>query len=138
MPNSTLVMLGYQDSKNWNQKNFVADYVDFIKNLRAVKTEVYIIIPPPCYLDGYNSMNATVINTMLPDAIQEVATQANVDDEHVIDLFDQMGGESLSMGYMFDPTGLPYPDGNYYIASIIYNQLGLNAVEPVEEESFLY
>jgi hypothetical protein len=65
------------------------------------------MIPPPCYKDGYNGINATIINTILPDVILEVAKQANVDESHVVDLFHQMGGEDLSMGYMFGDDALP-------------------------------
>ena len=41
-------------------------------------------------------MNQTIINTVLPDLIRDMAKELDVPDKNIIDIFEAMGGAELT------------------------------------------
>jgi alpha-L-fucosidase 2 len=54
------MMLGTNDSKiyQWNRRQYHNDYVEMVKNMKNLpsKPEVYLMVPPPLYQDGFIQM----------------------------------------------------------------------------------
>lgn len=42
------------------------------------KPTVHIMVPPPLYMDGRYGMNQTVINTLFPELVPEIAKKSNL------------------------------------------------------------
>jgi lysophospholipase L1-like esterase len=87
-------MLGTNDAKhnNWNNPalnaatQYQRDYATMIANFKqAGARQVFIMIPPPLYMDGVYGMNQTVINTVFPPSVKQIASQNQLPPP--IDLF---------------------------------------------------
>jgi alpha-L-fucosidase 2 len=54
------MMLGTNDSKiyQWNRREYHKDYIEMVKNMKNLpsKPEVYLMVPPPLYQDGFIQM----------------------------------------------------------------------------------
>jgi acyl-CoA thioesterase-1 len=102
-PDIVTIMLGTNDAKafNWEgvQQNtgdyFALDYVDMIRTLRSLKShpKIYALVPPPLYEPFPFEMNATVINTIYPKLIRDIAS---VMDVEIIDVFSQFNASTLT------------------------------------------
>merc|ERR1712039_316547 len=95
------MMLGTNDAKtyNWNQTEYVADYLEMINIFKNMPSnpEIHLMIPPPLYQDKLYDMQQPIINELFPKLIPEIASQAGLDQEkNIIDLFTPMGGASLN------------------------------------------
>uniref|UniRef100_A0A7S1PPQ7 SGNH hydrolase-type esterase domain-containing protein n=1 Tax=Alexandrium catenella TaxID=2925 RepID=A0A7S1PPQ7_ALECA len=79
LPDIVILQFGSNDSKdiNWqgHAQDFVPDYSDLARTFQNLssKPTVYIMVPPPLYLDHVYDMNLKVINTELPDKLRRVA-----------------------------------------------------------------
>ena len=95
-------MLGTNDAKTfqWNQTEYVNDSIEMAESFIDLpsKPEVYLMIPPPLYVDGFLEMNQTVINHMFPQIIPDIAKSEELKDADVkvIDVFNMMGGVGLT------------------------------------------
>jgi lysophospholipase L1-like esterase len=94
-------MLGTNDAKYFNWEGvqqdlgdyFALDYIDLINKFKAIQPTPHIIlmIPPPLGPGDPISMNGTVINTIFPTLIRNIASVAGGLD--VIDIQSQLKGE---------------------------------------------
>ena len=103
-------MLGSNDAKEgmWSPYDFFNDYLELCKFMTAQeqKPKVYLVTPPPFYPQYGNKdkLMPEVINTYLPALTKQVANKCGLPKDQVIELFDAMGGEDLSMPELFcDP-----------------------------------
>ena len=102
-------MLGSNDAKigMWNPFDFYNDYVELCKFMKdqVQKPRVYIVIPPPFYPQfGNPDLMPEVINEYLPHLTKWVAKECNVSSDHIIDLFEPLGGQSLKKPELYcDP-----------------------------------
>ena len=87
-------MLGTNDAKNdFDKKQFKNDYIELVnlfKNLQS-KPQVYITIPPPMY-ENKRHFWPEVMNTFIPKMIPEIAEQSGIPQDHIINVFDALGG----------------------------------------------
>ena len=120
-------MLGTNDAKtfNYNQTEYIADYISMVKSFQAMTPppDIYIMIPPPLYKDGVYSMNQTVINDVYPTLIPNIAKQLNIPDNHIVDLFKFMGGKNLTMPDMFIDGCHPNDNGYKVLAQAVFVQM---------------
>jgi acyl-CoA thioesterase I len=124
-PQIVTIMLGTNDAKfyNWEgvQQNtgdyYTLDYVDMINQLRQKTnvSEIFVMIPPPLRAPYPYDMNATIINTILPTLVPNIASVMGV---KVIDLFTPMSAADYSCDGCH-----PTPDGNVIIANNIYTAI---------------
>ena len=62
----------------------------------ASKPDVFVVVPPPVYKDGFGAVNITLTNTVLPQLIPPLAKECGLGEENIINLFDAMGGAALN------------------------------------------
>jgi alpha-L-fucosidase 2 len=76
--------MGTNDCKpnNWNLENFKRDFLDLCKTFRNMqsKPDVFVIIPPPVYKDGFGGVNTTQTNKILPTLIPPIAKECGLED----------------------------------------------------------
>ena len=65
-----------------------------LRRLEGGVPAVFVAIPPPVVNDGGFSINATVVNSLLPWMVPAIADSVGLPDGHVIDLFSALGGHS--------------------------------------------
>jgi len=78
----------------------VKDYADMLSTLSNLtsKPKIYMMIPPPIYQKDKSDNDAhTIVNTVLPKLIPQIAKEAGLPDENVVNLFEAMGGANLTM-----------------------------------------
>lgn len=102
-PDIVTIMLGTNDAKyyNWEgiQQNtgdyFALDYVDMVQQMRNLKTapKIFVMIPPPLFQPGVYDMNATIINSIFPTLVPDIA---KVMGAEVIDLYSVLLKEAES------------------------------------------
>lgn len=94
------MFIGTNDCKNrnWNIDHFKRDYVELCKSFKNMpsKPDVFVVVPPPVYKDGFGAVNISITNTILPQLIEPLAKECGLGDDQVINLFEAMGGASLS------------------------------------------
>eukprot|EP01034_Spumella_vulgaris_P000966 gene966-1275_t len=118
-------MLGTNDAKGFNwegvQQNtgdyYSLDYVDMIQKLSKLKShpKIYLMVPPPLYAPFPFEMNATVINTIFPSLVRDIASVMNVE---IIDLHTALSGEDLTCDGCH-----PISEGNQIIAETIAKRI---------------
>ena len=132
-----ILMLGTNDSKNfqWNQTKYYSDYLEMGRSFLNMtsKPDLYIMVPPPLYLDNSYSMNQTTINERFPDLIPQIGKDLGLPDDHVIDIFNPLGGKELSEWQFFcDGQSCddchPNDAGYSMLASEIYKKLFLRPI----------
>lgn len=128
-PDIVTIMLGTNDAKfyNWEgiQQNtgdyYTLDYVDMIQRVRNLpsKPEVFVMIPPPLFKDKVFDMNQTIINTVFPTLVRDLAS---VMSTNVIDIYSAVLGEATdSTGSDLSCDGChPTAKGNQIIADTMY------------------
>ena len=90
---------------------------------------MYLAIPPPLYLsENKFKFNQTVINQKLPKLVPEIGEKCGIPKENIINLFDPMGGNDLSMPELFcvpDACDYFHPNeiGHKLIAKVIYKTI---------------
>ncbi|KAJ4458877.1 putative sialate O-acetylesterase [Paratrimastix pyriformis] len=115
-----VIQLGTNDAKtwNWNQDRYTNDYNELI-NLyvtRPNKPKVFINIPPPLYKDGVYGMQQSVINTVFPELIPQIAADHGLP---TIDIFNYMGGAALTQPDLFADGCHPTPEGYLHLAAAV-------------------
>ena len=60
----------------------------------ASKPDVFVIVPPPIYKDGFSSINTTLSNKILPSLIPPLAKECGVEDDQIVNLHNAMGGDN--------------------------------------------
>jgi hypothetical protein len=65
------------------------------------KPDVFIIIPPPVYKDGFGNVNVTLTNRVLPTLIEPIAKECGIEDGQIVNLFEAMGGQGLKAPYYY-------------------------------------
>lgn len=65
------------------------------------KPDVFAVIPPPVYKDGFGSVNITLTNVIMPKLIRPLAKECGLEDNQVVDLHTAMGGEGLTKPYLY-------------------------------------
>jgi lysophospholipase L1-like esterase len=101
-PDIVTIMLGTNDAKYFNWENvqqnlgdyFALDYIDLINQFKALKPNpprIMLMIPPPLGPGDPIQMNGTVINTIFPSLIRNIAAVAGGLD--VIDVQSQLKGD---------------------------------------------
>ena len=78
------------------------------------------MIPPPLYKDGAFEIIQYVINHDYPTQIRSIATKAKIPPSHIIDLFTEFGGESLSCPQYFSDGCHLTAAGNDKLALKVY------------------
>ena len=99
------MFIGTNDCKaiNWNEENFKRDYLELCQSFRNMSShpDVFVIVPPPVYKDGFNAVNTTLANKVIPKLIPPIAKQCGLEDSQIINLFEVMGGEQLSKPFYY-------------------------------------
>lgn len=132
-PSIAVVMLGTNDAfgTTWNQKRsetFVWYYTTFINNLRKLSPmpRILMMVPPPCYsMTGSSGggNNQTVINTILPSLIRQVAQATGV--AAPIDAFSRFSAncpdftKGSTCSWIADAELHPNAHGYYQIADLV-------------------
>ena len=98
-------MFGHNDSrdKDWDEKLFKKDYVEMINSLLKMgsKPSIYLMIPPPVYEDGcFLGIRQQVVKQQ-KRIVPEIAKEAGLPAENVIDLYHAMGGDDLTEQALF-------------------------------------
>ncbi|KAH3744073.1 sialate O-acetylesterase [Pelomyxa schiedti] len=123
-PDIVIIQLGTNDAKTyqWNAAEYTNDYTEMVKEFAALPSApvVYANIPPPLYEDGVYSMNATVINYVLPDLIHDLAGDLAIE---LIDVFDHMGTVQLTHSSWFQDGCHPNQDGYQVLAETVYSEI---------------
>ena len=65
-----------------------------------MKADFFLMIPPPYYEDN-DIVNKTVINEVYPVLIPQIAKDLGIADDHVLNLFEIMGGANLTKYELF-------------------------------------
>jgi acyl-CoA thioesterase-1 len=124
-PDIVTILLGTNDAKSYNwegiQQNtgdyYTLDYIDMIKQLRKKTNvkEIFVMIPMPLFEPYPFDMNGTIVNSILPTVVRNVAEVANV---KVIDLFTPLVGKN----YTCDNCH-PTHDANVVIADTMFDAI---------------
>lgn len=125
-PDIVFIMLGTNDSKgyNWQYKDeFVADYTELIKSIKAVKKpglckqSIFLCLPPVAFTDPDSPrINDGVIRTEVIPLIREVAKAQKL---MVIDAYAPFIGR----GDLFPDKIHPNSDGAKILAETLYNAI---------------
>jgi lysophospholipase L1-like esterase len=141
-PDIVIIMLGTNDAKlkklggpeNWevdertgqpvfHNAQFELDYkemIDVIKSLPS-KPTIFTVIPPPLYRSHW-VLSQTVINQFLPKLIPRINSENGL-PHRSIDIFDAMGGASLSQPGLIADGVHPNKRGYSHLASFIHRAL---------------
>lgn len=65
------------------------------------KPDVFVIIPPPMYKDGWIRGMANIFNQRMSKEYPQMAKECGVGDDQIIDLYSAMGGDKLSMPQLY-------------------------------------
>lgn len=92
-----VLMLGTNDAKadRWQTygKFFADDYSDMVASFQQMKSKprVFLMVPPPLYVNGCYQMNATVTNSFFPGngpvGIRTIAAKMSLPSANVIDIY---------------------------------------------------
>ena len=80
------------------------------------KPEIYLMVPPPLYIEGICHLRQCIINDTLPKLIPKIAKKLGLDESHIIDNFSALGGHDLSCPELFHDGIHPNDDGYAVIA----------------------
>ena len=92
-----------------------------------IKADVYVLVPPPYYEDD-DIVNKTVVNEIFPALIPKLAADCGVKEDHIVNLFELMGGKELTKYELFCSgqwCGYMKPNfvGMVYAASQVYKKM---------------
>ena len=65
------------------------------------KPDVFVIVPPPVYKDGFGAVNTTLTNKVVPSLVPPIAKECGLSDQQIINLHDVMGGEKLDKPFYY-------------------------------------
>lgn len=65
------------------------------------KPDVFIVIPPPIYVDGKVEGSMDLLNGKIIPEISNIAKECGVADDQMIDLYNAMGGQDLQKPHLF-------------------------------------
>ena len=97
-----VLMLGTNDAKadrwaKWGNV-FPSDYQDMIASFQAMKSKpkIYLMVPPPLYVNGCYGMNATVTNNIFPGdgpaGVRTIAAKIKLPAAQTIDIYSLFQG----------------------------------------------
>lgn len=124
-PDIVIIMLGTNDSKpkNWNPKEYQAEYTKLVKTLQEnlKKAEIYIMIPPAAFTSGTGWEHDGVIdNEVIRTELYEIITcVGDRTKTNVIDLYAITEGHPE---YYSDAVH-PNREGNEVLAQAIYKAI---------------
>jgi lysophospholipase L1-like esterase len=106
--NIVVLMLGTNDAKadRWQRwgSTFPLDYRDMVASFQAMKSKpiIYLLVPPPLYVNGCYGMNATVTNTIFPGngpaGIRTIAARMKIPAEQIVDIYSLFQGHCPVVG----------------------------------------
>ena len=85
----------------WDEQQFEKDYKAILTQIMNIssygnlKAEVFVMIPPPYYIDD-GVTNQTAVNQVIPSLIHQIANDLGIDEDHVFNTFEMLGGANLS------------------------------------------
>jgi acyl-CoA thioesterase-1 len=101
-PDVVIIQLGTNDSKEgyWNKERFISQYKNMIQKFKLLpsKPALFLIIPPPLYVDHFFNMSQDVINKELPVIVKDIAAEVGA---RIIDAFTLLGGSKLDKSKLF-------------------------------------
>lgn len=56
------------------------------------RPEIFLMIPPPLYIEGICHLQQSVLNETLPKLIPMIGKKLGLDDDHIINNFESLGG----------------------------------------------
>ena len=126
-PDIVTIMLGTNDAKAFNWESvqqsegdyFTLDYVDMIQQLKKTskrQPKIYLMIPPPLYQPYPFEMNATIINSIFPTLIPDLAS---VTKSEVIDIYTAIKSWDASEAEKSCDGCHPTDEGQVIIAKTI-------------------
>lgn len=109
-----VLQFGTNDAKivNWNESVYFTDYISMIKKFQALKKspEIFLSIPPPLYANtSIFGIQRDIVNDVLPNLIRRIGNEVGA---HVIDVFEALGGASLSKPHLLITAGKPLKPPN--------------------------
>jgi lysophospholipase L1-like esterase len=133
-----IIAFGTNDAKNWNEKIFIKNYIEFInifKNSTIVQRQIYLFVPPPLYLPVISTMRPDIVNYVLPSAIRRITELTNV---QLIDIFKRMGGTKLSRPHLFinETKKLKPPNDGCHPNDRGYRVIALTASEAILKHNY--
>lgn len=126
--NTIILMFGTNDAKtfNWSYEEYRRDYIDMVNSFKSMESQpkIYLMIPPPLYKEVFD-MIPQIINLELRTLIPDIAQDAGIPKERVINLFEALGGIALDKEHMFVDGCHPNDEGYAVIADTVMSSLGL-------------
>jgi len=126
-PDIVTIMLGTNDAKAFNWEGvqqdigdyYALDYIDMIRILKKLpsRPKIYAMVPPPLYEPYPYEMNRTIINTIFPTLVRDIARVGEVD---IIDIFSSFNESMVCDGCH------PNYEGTEVIANTIYKAIMKN------------
>jgi len=65
------------------------------------KPDVFVIIPPPLYNDGWVKGSMDIYNNQMSKEFPSLLKECGVGDDQTIDLFNLMGGDNKTMPHLY-------------------------------------
>lgn len=65
------------------------------------KPDVFVVIPPPLYMDGWVKDSQELYNQHVSKEIPKLAKECGAADDQIIDLFTAMGGAELKYPHYY-------------------------------------
>ena len=121
-------MMGHNDAKDYNwamtgASVFKKDYIEMIKTVQTFQSrpKVFICIPPPMYATVGFGINRTIVNTIIPGIVREIASEAGIE---LIDIYNGVFGglplkRSSQESFMSLDGVHPNPTGYHEIGRFI-------------------
>mmetsp|Transcript_89782 Transcript_89782/g.155420 ORF Transcript_89782/g.155420 Transcript_89782/m.155420 type:complete len:304 (+) Transcript_89782:142-1053(+) len=76
---------------------FMAGYNEWISFLQSTGIpDIFIVVPPPVTGPNYVGVNSTVVNVVMHEMVPKIAVEKGIPPDHVIDMFSELGGDSIS------------------------------------------
>lgn len=96
--NYYFIKIGTNDTPDydWNEENWVKVYTELIQMLQKQiqSPKVFVITNCPAYSEGHKDIRQVIVNEVLQDRCYPKL--AALDDVSLIDVFNKLGGKSLS------------------------------------------
>ena len=96
---TVFLFLGTNDAKvrPFDMDGFKYEWLSLCKRFynMASKPDVFVVIPPPLYMDGYVPGSRDLYNKQISQEIPKLAKECGAADDQIIDLFNAMGGKEL-------------------------------------------
>lgn len=81
------------------------------------KPEIFLMIPPPLYIEGICHLQQSILNDTLPKLIPLIGKKLGLDDSHIINNFETLGGHDLDKPELMYDGIHPNDEGYALIAN---------------------